>query len=94
MATETSISAAIVAVKAVTFVLGALVTYLAFKAYRQTGASSLQALAIGFGVVTLGSALAGVAHQLLGVSLPVGVFVQSLLTAVGFAVITYSLYAG
>lgn len=93
MTAETSITAAIVAVKAVTFVLGVLVTYFAFKAYRRTETSSLQALAIGFGVVTLGSALAGVAHQVLGVSLPVGVFLQSLLTAVGFAIITYSLYA-
>ena len=93
MTADPSISVAIVAVKGLTLVFGALITYLAFKAYRRTGGSSLRALAIGFGIVTLGSALAGVANQVLGVSLSVGVLLQSLLTALGFAVITYSLYA-
>jgi heme A synthase len=93
MTADPSISVAIILVKSLTLVLGALITYLAFKAYRRTGGSSLRSLAIGFGIVTLGSALAGVANQLLGVSLPIGVLLQSLLTALGFAVITYSLYA-
>jgi heme A synthase len=93
MTADPSISVAIIFVKGLTLVLGALITYLAFKAYRRTGGSSLRSLAIGFGIVTLGSALAGVANQLLGVSLPIGVLLQSLLTALGFAVITYSLYA-
>ena len=93
MTADPSISVAIILVKSLTLVLGALITYLAFKAYRRTGGSSLRSLAIGFGIVTLGSALAGVADQLLGVSLPIGVLLQSLLTALGFAVITYSLYA-
>jgi heme A synthase len=93
MTADPSISVAIILVKSLTLVLGALITYLAFKAYRRTGGSSLRSLAIGFGIVTLGSALAGVANQVLGVSLPIGVLLQSLLTALGFAVITYSLYA-
>ena len=84
---------AIVATKTVILLLGALITYLALKAYRRTGSSSLRALAIGFGVVTLGAVMGGVAHQALGVSLSIGVLVESLLTALGFAIIVYSLYA-
>ena len=83
---------AIVATKTVILLLGALITYLALKAYRRTGSSSLRALAIGFGVVTLGAVMGGVAHQALGVSLSIGVLVESLLTALGFAIIVYSLY--
>jgi hypothetical protein len=84
---------AIVALKTLTLVLGGLITYLAFKAYRRTGAPSLRALAVGFGVVTLGTLLAGVVDQLIPGAFRLGLLVESALIAVGFAVIVYSLYA-
>lgn len=84
---------AAVAFKTVTLVLGAVISYLAFRAYRRLGADGLQWLAVGFGVVTLGSLLAGVADQLLAVSAHDAIVVESGLTMVGFLVITYSLYA-
>ena len=95
----THVSVAITVVKTLTVVFGALITYFAYTAYRRTEARELRALAVGFGVVTLGSVLGG-ATDLGGavLELPgtqdvlVGVLVQSLLTLVGFAVITYSLY--
>ena len=83
---------AIIAVKTVTLLLGGGITYIAYKAYRGTGARSLRMLGVGFGTVTLGALLAGIAHQLLAVSLEVGVLINSALVAVGFAVIMYSLY--
>ena len=83
---------AIVAAKTITLVLGGLVTYLAFKAHRRTGAPALKALAIGFGIVTLGAIVAGIVDVLTGLGLLYGVLIQSVLTMVGFAVITYSLY--
>lgn len=80
-------------------VLGGLITYLALVAYRRTGARELRALAVGFGVVTLGSVLGGVVDFASdpgtgfgGEGLLLGVFVQSAVMLVGFAVITYSLY--
>jgi hypothetical protein len=79
--------------KTVTLALGAIVSYLAFRAYRRLGADGLQWLAVGFGVVTLGSLLAGVADQLLAVSDHNAIVVESGLTMLGFLVITYSLYA-
>lgn len=83
---------AIVAVKTVILLLGTAITYIAYKAYRRTGAPSLRALGIGFGVVTLGALLAGIADQVLSVSLEMGVLINSILVAIGFAIIMYSLY--
>ena len=86
------ISLAIFVVKTVILTFGGGIAVIGYKAYRRTGATSLRALAIGFGIVTFGALLAGIAHQLFGVSLQVGVLVNSLLTAIGFGVIMYSLY--
>ncbi len=87
------VESAIVATKTVTLVLGSLIAYLSYRAYRRTGAVALRSLAVGFGIVTAGAILAGVTHQFTGLDLAVGVLLQSTLTLVGFAVITYSLYA-
>ncbi len=92
MINEFTIETAIVVTKTVTLLLGGLITYLAFKAYRRTGSPSLRALTIGFGIVTVGSLLAGVIDVVLSLGFRVGLLVQSLLVAVGFAVIVYSLY--
>jgi len=54
-------------------------------------ATPLRALGIGFGVVTIGALIGGVSHQIIGSSLAVGIAIDSLLTAVGFGVIVYSL---
>ena len=83
---------AIIALKTLTLLLGALITYLSYRAYRRTGAPALRALSIGFGFVTLGTLLAGVLDQVLQFRIQVGLLVESALVAVGFAVIVYSLY--
>ena len=83
----------VVALKTITLVLGGLITYFAFKAYRRTGSPPLRALALGFGTVTLGSLLAGVVDRLLDTAGTSALVVESALTAVGFAIILYSLYA-
>lgn len=88
---------AIAVTKTLAGVLGGVITYLALVAYRRTGAAELRALAVGFGVVTLGSVLGGVvdlvADGTIGeAGLLLGVLVQSVVTALGFAIITYSLY--
>ena len=83
---------AILLIKTVILSLGGGIALIAYKAHRRTGASSLRALALGFGVITFGALLAGIAHQLLGVALETGVLINSLLTAIGFGIIMYSLY--
>lgn len=87
------LTTAIVVAKMLTLALGATITFFSYRAYDRTGAPALRALAVGFGVVTLGAILAGLVHQFTGLSLQWGILVESLLTLVGFAVITYSLYA-
>jgi hypothetical protein len=86
------VSLLVVVLKTVTLVLGCLITYLAAKAARRTSADGLLYLAVGFGVVTLGSLLAGVADQFLQVASGTALVVEAGLTAVGFAIITLSLY--
>jgi uncharacterized membrane protein YeaQ/YmgE (transglycosylase-associated protein family) len=87
------ISTTVIALKSITLVLGGLITYFAFKAYRRTHATALGALALGFGFVTVGSLLAGAAHQAFGFDTNAVLLIESALTAVGFAVIVYSLYS-
>ncbi|MCG1004526.1 MULTISPECIES: hypothetical protein [Halobacterium] len=82
----------LVALKTITLALGGAVTYFALKAWKRTGSPALRSLAIGFGFVTLGSLLAGLADQVLAVERTLAVLTESALTAVGFAVIVYSLY--
>jgi hypothetical protein len=83
---------AIAVVKFVILALGGGITFIAYKGHRRTGAPALRALAVGFGTITLGALLAGIAHQLLGVALQTGVLINSLLVAIGLAIIMYSLY--
>lgn len=85
-------STAVVVLKTLTLLLGALITYLSYKAYRRTGAPALRALSVGFGFVTLGTLLAGVLDQVFQFRIQVGLLVESGLVAVGFGVIVYSLY--
>ncbi len=82
----------VVGLKTVTLVLGGLVTYFAYQAYSRTGSPALRALALGFGAITLGALLAGITDQFLVADRDLAFVVESLLTAVGFAIITYSLY--
>lgn len=85
-------STAIIVLKTLTLLLGALITYLSYRAYRRTGAPALRALSVGFGFVTLGTLLAGVLDQVFQFRLQVGLLVESALVTVGFGVIVYSLY--
>jgi hypothetical protein len=78
--------------KTVVLLLGALITFFAYRAYSRTGARPLGMLALGFAIVTLGSLLAGVIDVGLGGGRQLALVVESGLTAVGFAVIVYSLY--
>ena len=87
-----AISIAIIISKTAILVLGGGIAYIAYKAHRRTESPSLRALAFGFGVVTIGALLAGIAHQLLGVDLRTGILINSILTALGFGIIIYSLY--
>ncbi|MFB6166017.1 MAG: hypothetical protein ABEJ31_12725 [Haloarculaceae archaeon] len=91
------VATTVTALKTITLLLGALITYYAFKAYRRTRARPLGLLALGFAIVTLGSLIAGAVDVWLpmfesGVNRMYAIVVESALTAVGFAIIVYSLH--
>lgn len=90
VATETAIALAVV--KTLVLVVGGIITYFAFKAYRRTRQRALGMLASGFGIVTLGLVMAGLLYEVLNVPLVTGVLIESVLALVGFAIIAYSLY--
>lgn len=84
--------------KTATLVLGGLITYFSYRAYARTGAPALRALTIGFGIVTVGSLIAGGLDlglqflELVDQYRSAALILESLFTAVGFLVILYSLY--
>lgn len=86
------IEMAIIVVKTIILGLGGAITYIAYKAYRSRQERSMGVLALGFGIVTLGALLGGIVDQLLMVSFSIGVLIESILVALGFACIMYSLY--
>lgn len=88
----TEIALALTVVKTLVLVVGSVITYFAFKAYRRTRERALGYLAAGFGLVTLGLVLAGMLYELLGVQLATGILLESLLVLTGFLVIARSLY--
>lgn len=70
---------------------GGFVTLLALRAYRRTGIVALHALALGLGIVTVGSLVGGVLFHTTRADLAAAVAVQSTISAVGFAVLAYSI---
>jgi hypothetical protein len=77
----------------VILVCGGFVTLLALKAYRRTGAVALHALALGLGIVTIGSLVGGLLFHVTDATLGAAIAAQSGISALGFAVLAYSLYA-
>ncbi|WP_121823425.1 DUF7521 family protein [Halostella salina] len=89
---NTDIPPIVIAFKVVTLVIGGLITYIAAIAARTSPWSGLSHLAVGFGIVTLGSLLGGIADRFLFLDTASALVVEHGLTVVGFAVIGYSLY--
>jgi len=87
------VTSVIAVTKTITLALGGLITFLAYRAYRRTGGAPLRALAAGFAVVTVGSIVGGVVDLFTAIDVVYGVVAQSVLTTIGFGIITYSLYA-
>ncbi len=85
------IQLAIAAVKTLILIVGGVVTYLAFSAYRRTYDRSLGFLSIGFGFIVVGVLLAGFTFELLSVPLGVGILIESLFVLAGLSIIAYSL---
>lgn len=79
--------------KTLVLVFGLLIVRIAYRAYRRRGSRSLRSLTLAFGLITIGGVLGGSIDQVLQLGLQAGILANSLLTALGFAVLAYSLYA-
>jgi zinc transporter ZupT len=84
----------LVATQTVTFVLGALITLLAYRAFSRRREPALGALVLGFGLVTLGSVVGGALYYVGEVAPVLRVSLGNAVTAAGFAVLVHSLYVG
>ena len=80
-------------VKVVALFLGAFIVYLAYKGYRRNASKPLLYVALGFGLITAGTLLEGLMFVMLGSDILEAVAIGTVLTAVGFAAIIYSVYA-
>lgn len=80
-------------IKLVTVVLGVLVVYLGWKAYRASGRKPLLWLTVGILIMTLGAVSEGIAFQGLGWSIEQSHIFEAVVTLVAFAVLVYSLYS-
>lgn len=80
-------------IKLFTVVLGVVVVYLGWKAYRQTRRKPLLWLTVGMGIMTLGAISEGIAFQGLGWAIERSHVFEAVVTLIAFAVLVYSLYA-
>ena len=87
-----SLASFVFVAKLLVLALGLLVVRAAYRAYRRTGSRALRALTAAFVLITLGGAVGGSLDRLLDVGLEAAVLANSALTAIGFAVLAYSLY--
>lgn len=78
-------------VKTGILIIGGFVTLMSLRAYRRTDDRGLLFLGIGFGIITLGTFLAGLVYNLLDVDFADGILLESSLLFIGLAVIAYSL---
>lgn len=79
--------------KIVTVLLGFLVVYLGWKAYRGSKRRPILWLTIGMAVMTLGAISEAIAFQGLGWGLDQSHIFEGFVTLIAFAFLVYSLYA-
>lgn len=84
-------TAVLVFVRVIVLVLGVLITYYSFQAYRRTGTPYMRNATLGFGIITLGVFLEGVLFEFAGLDLAVVHIIESVAIGLGFLVLLFSL---
>ncbi len=87
-----SIHLAIIAIRLIVVLLGALIVYLALKSYRKNNSSAMLLLGIGFGIITASAVLEGILFEFFGFNLLDTHLIESIGIALGFIVIIYSIF--
>lgn len=78
-------------VRTLVLVLGLSIAYLSYKAYTRTNTRYLRDAAVGFSIVAVGVFIEGVLFEVGGFELVIVHVVESVLVAIGFGVLLYSL---
>lgn len=84
-------TALLAAVRTLVLVLGLAIAYLSYRAYRRTGSRYLRDASIGFTIVAFGVFLEGLLYEFLDFDLYTVHVIESLVVALGFGVLLYSL---
>lgn len=79
------------ALEGIVLLVGASITYQSFVAYRRTRRRSLVYLAVGFLLVSVAAAIAGVLYEFLSQDLLTAWVASAAFDSVGFLVILYSI---
>ncbi len=79
--------------KIIALILGAYIVYLAYRGYRRNASKPLLYVALGFGLITMGTLLEGVLFVVLGSDILTAIATGTVVTAVGFLVMIYSIYS-
>lgn len=77
--------------RTVVLVLGLSIAYLSYRAYQRTNLPYLRNAAIGFAVVAFGVFLEGILYELVGWDLVTVHIIESVIVAIGFAILLISL---
>jgi hypothetical protein len=78
-------------VEGFTLVVGAAIAYASLRAYARSRETALALLGVGFVIVTVASALAGVLYEVVTHDLLTAWTVSAALNSVGFSLILYSI---
>jgi hypothetical protein len=72
--------------------LGSIITYLGFIAYRKHGNRGMLFMSIGFALISIGSSVAGLLFEFVGFTLLEAVVISAFANCIGFALLVYSIY--
>ena len=83
----------LVAAKIVALLLGLLIAAQAYRGYRRNDSWPMLYLAVGFAIISVGTAVEGVLYEILGTPIQTASAVQSVIVTLGMLVVLYSIYA-
>lgn len=82
----------LVSVRLIVVALGLLIAFMAFKSYRKNHSNAMLLLSVGFVLVTIGAVIEGVLFEFLSIDLFQATIVESLIVALGFIIIIFSIF--
>ncbi|MFB6186706.1 MAG: hypothetical protein ABEI06_02840 [Halobacteriaceae archaeon] len=76
----------------INFILSGFITYFSYLAYRRTGSIPMQALMIGFGIISLGFINSGILDLLTDLSYKTNSIILGIFISLGFGFLIYAIF--